>query len=287
MKRWARIKTKGEGGRLKHAKYVIKRSPLTIIGAFFIVLIISMAVFAPFIANNPYKLSMRDRLQPPSIEHLMGTDSLGRDVFSRVVWGARISLKIAFVVVSIAATVGTLLGLISGYSGGLLDMIIMRIVDAFLSVPPFLLAMVATASLGPSIVNVMLALSITWWTWYARLVRGEVLKLKNMEFILAAKALGVPYPRIILRHLLPNCMHVVIVQISVQLGYAILTAAGLSFLGLGAQPPAPSWGLMVSEGRQYLPDYWWMSTFPGIAISILVLGFILIGDGLRDVFEME
>jgi len=274
--------------RLRYVGYVIKRSPLSIIGVFLIILIICIAIFAPLIAPySPYKIDMSNTLRPPSAKHWLGTDSLGRDVFSRVVYGSRISLKIAFVVVSIAATSGTLLGVISGYYGGMIDMIIMRIVDVFLAIPTFILAMVAAASLGPSITNVMLALSIIWWTWYARIVRGEVLKLKSMYFILAQKSLGAKSFRIILHHLIPNCMGPIIVQTTLQLGFAILTSAGLSFLGLGAQPPAPSWGLMVSDGRQYLPGYWWMATFPGTAIFLLVMGFLLLGDTIRDVLERE
>lgn len=274
--------------RLKYVGYVIKRSPLSIVGVFLIILIICIAIFAPLIAPySPYKIDMSNTLRPPSAKHWLGTDSLGRDVFSRVVYGSRISLKIAFVVVSIAATSGTLLGVISGYYGGMIDMIIMRIVDVFLAIPTFILAMVAAASLGPSITNVMLALSIIWWTWYARIVRGEVLKLKSMYFILAQKSLGARSSRIIFHHLIPNCVGPIIVQTTLQLGFAILTSAGLSFLGLGAQPPAPSWGLMVSDGRQYLPDYWWMATFPGTAIFLLVMGFLLLGDTIRDVLERE
>jgi len=274
--------------RLKYVGYVIKRSPLSIIGVFLIILIICIAIFAPLIAPySPYKIDMSNTLRPPSAKHWLGTDSLGRDVFSRVVYGSRISLKIAFVVVSIAATSGTLLGVISGYYGGMIDMIIMRIVDVFLAIPTFILAMVAAASLGPSITNVMLALSIIWWTWYARIVRGEVLKLKSMYFILAQKSLGARSSRIIFHHLIPNCVGPIIVQTTLQLGFAILTSAGLSFLGLGAQPPAPSWGLMVSDGRQYLPGYWWMAAFPGTAIFLLVMGFLLLGDTIRDVLERE
>lgn len=284
----SKIKIKRVKNGLKYTGYVIKRSPLSIIGVFLIILIVCMAIFAPFIAPySPYKTNMSNRLRPPSAKHWLGTDSLGRDVFSRIVYGSRISLKIAFVVVSIAATSGTLLGAISGYYGGIIDTIFMRIVDTFLAIPRFALAMVAAASLGPSITNVMLALSIVWWTWYARIVRGEVLKLKGTYFIFAHKSLGAKSSRIIFHHLIPNCMGPIIVQTSLQLGYAILTSAGLSFLGLGAQPPASSWGLMVSTGRQYLPDYWWMATFPGIAIFLLVMGFILLGDTVRDVLERE
>ncbi len=273
---------------LKRTGYLIKSSPLAVVGIFLVALIVCVAIFAPFIAPySPYKINMSKILQPPSTKHWFGTDSLGRDVFSRVVYGSRISLKIAFVVVSIAALSGTLLGAISGYYSGIVDMTIMRITDAFLAIPMFVLAMVAAAALGPSVTNVMLALSIVWWTWYARIIRGEVLKLKGMYFVHALRSLGASDFRIVFYHLIPNCAGPIIVQSSLQLGYAILVSAGLSFLGLGAQPPAPSWGLMVSAGRRYLPDYWWMSTFPGMAIFLLVMGFLLLGDTLRDVLERE
>jgi len=274
--------------RVRYVGYLVKRSPLSILGVFLITLVICMAIFAPLIAPySPYRINMSDALRPPSLKHWLGTDSLGRDIFSRLVYGSRISLKIAFVVVSIAATIGTLLGVTSGYYGGIVDTIIMRVVDVFLAIPTFILAMVAAASLGPSITNIMLALSIVWWTWYARIVRGEVLKLKGMYFFLAERSLGARSSRIIFHHLIPNCIGPIIVQTTLQLGFAILASAGLSFLGLGAQPPAPSWGLMVSDGRQYLPDFWWIATFPGLAIFTLVMGFILLGDTLRDVAERE
>jgi len=272
----------------QYAWYIIKRSPLAVLGVLLILMIVVLAIFAPWIA--PYdlqKIDFSEAFQPPSLRHLCGTDDLGRDLFSRIVYGARVSLKVAFVVVSIAATAGTLLGLVSGYFGGIVDMFIMRLVDVFLAVPSFVLAMVGAAALGPSVTNVMLALSMVWWTWYARIVRGEVLKLKGTNLMLALQSIGAKTPRILFRHLLPNCVGPIAVQTTLQLGYAVLTSAALSFLGLGAQPPTPSWGLMVSVGRQYLPASWWMVTFPGMAIFILVAGFILLGDTVRDVLSRD
>jgi len=273
---------------MRRTAYIVRRSPLAVIGILLILLVVVLAIFAPVIAPyNPQKINFAQSFQSPSADHLFGTDDLGRDIFSRVVYGSRVSLKIAFVVVSISATLGTLLGLISGYFGGFVDMVIMRLVDVFLSVPTFVLAMVGAAALGPSVTNVMLAMSIVWWTWHARIVRGETLKLKNTDYMLALRSMGARTPRILFRHLLPNCVGPIAVQTTLQLGLAVLTSSGLSFLGLGAQPPTPSWGLMVSIGRQYLPADWWMITFPGVMIFLLVAGFILLGDTIRDVVSRD
>lgn len=268
--------------------YIVRRSPLAIFGLALVLLIAVLAVFAPWIAPyDPERIDLPQSFQPPSLKHLCGTDDLGQDVFSRIVYGSRVSLMVAFVVVGIAATVGTLLGLISGFFGGVIDMVVMRFVDAFLAVPSFVLAMVSAAALGPSITNVMLALSIVWWTWHARIVRGEVLKLRSTDFMMSLRSMGARTPRILFRHLLPNCVGPIAVQTTLQLGFAVLTSAGLSFLGLGAQPPTPEWGLMVSVGRQYLPASWWMITFPGLMIFLLVMGFILLGDTIRDVVSRD
>ncbi len=274
--------------KLNYAWYIVRSSPLSLLGIILVTFIIILALFSPWIAtHDPYFIDFEKSFQPPSPAHWFGTDDLGRDVFSRIVYGSRISLKIAFVVVSLAATFGTALGMFSGYVGGLIDLILMRIVDTFLAIPAFILAMVATAALGPSLTNVMLALALTWWTWYARIVRGEVLRLKNLTFITAEESLGARLPRILFRHLLPNCVGPVAVQTTLQLGLTVLVSAALSFLGLGAQPPMPAWGLMIATGRQYLPDQWWMTTFPGMMIFLLVMGFILIGDTIRDVLSRD
>jgi len=282
------VADKTKESNLRYAWYIIRSSPMSILGLSLILIIVSLALFSPWIAtHDPFRINFDNAFQPPSAAHWLGTDDLGRDVFSRIVYGSRISLKIAFVVVSLAATLGTALGVVSGYVGGLIDTIIMRIVDTFLAIPAFILAMVATAALGPSLTNVMAALALTWWTWYARIVRGEVLKLKTLTFITAEKSLGARLPRILFRHLVPNCVGPVAVQTTLQLGLTVLVSAALSFLGLGAQPPMPAWGLMIATGRQYLPDQWWMTTFPGITIFLLVMGFILVGDTIRDVLSRD
>ena len=268
--------------------YIVKKSPLSLVGVLIIIVIMVFAIFAPWITPyNPQKIDLSQAFRPPSVRHLCGTDDLGRDIFSRIVYGARISLEIAFTVVSIAAVVGTVLGLISGYFGGTVDMVIMRVVDVFLAMPSLLLAMVGVAALGPSVFNTMLALSLVFWTWYARIVRGEVLRLRNTPLMTSLHSMGAGASRILFHHLLPNCIGPIAVQSTLQLGYAVLTSAALSFLGLGAQPPTPAWGLMVSTGRKYLPDSWWMITFPGLMIFLLVMGFILLGDTIRDVVSRD
>ncbi len=272
----------------RYAVYALLRSPTALIGATLVLVIIVMAAFAPLIAPyDPNRLNMASRLNGPSAEHIFGTDNVGRDLFSRVVYGSRTALVITFVVVTVAGVIGTCLGAVAGYFGGAPDVFLMRLVDIFLSVPPLLFALVAVAALGPSLYNMMLGLSIGWWTWHARIVRGEVLRLKETRFILAARALGASPLRIILRHLIPNVAGPIIVQTTEQSGLVVLTAASLSFLGLGPRPPTPDWGYMVAVGRTYLPTYWWMSTFPGLMVVILVLGFLLLGDYLRDYLARE
>lgn len=268
--------------------YSIRRSPLAIIGLVFILSVVIIAIFAPVLApHDPFKTSMKIALSPPSATYLLGTDDVGRDVLSRLIYGSRMALAVAFTVAGIASVVGTLVGAVSGYFGGALDMVVMRIVDVFLSVPPLVLAIVAVAVLGPSLVNVMLGLSLVWWTWYARLVRGEVLRLKEANFVLALRSLGCGSWRIIFGHIIPNCMGVILVQTTMQLGWAILYSAGIEFLGIGARPPAPSWGLMICVGHMYLPYAWWLSVFPGLFIFVLVMGFMLLGDSLRDILARE
>ena len=271
-----------------YAFYALRRSPLSLIGILLVAIIVLVAVLAPWIAPyNPYRISMRERYEPPSLQHLAGTDSLGRDVFSRVVYGSRISLKIAVTVVSISLTIGVILGALAGFYGGILDMVVMRITDGFLAIPSFVLALVAAAVFGPSLTNLVWAISLGMWTWNARIVRAAVLGIRSSEFILIQKAMGSPSLRIIARHVIPNCTGPIFVQASLQFGLSILTSAGLSFLGVGVQPPLPDWGLMVAEGRDFLPAYWWLVTFPGLAVFLLVTGFLLVGDGLRDVIERE
>lgn len=218
-------------------------------------------------------------------EHILGIDHLGRDVFSRILYGARISLRIAIIATALACSVGVVVGVISGYFGGKIDDLIMRITDMFLAFPALILAMAISASLGRGINSVMIAMSVVIWPRYARLARGEALVHKQKENIEAIRALGASSRRIIFLHLLPLCISPIIVQMTLNMGGIILTAAGLGFIGFGAQPPSPEWGLMVSEGRTRIQYQWWISTFPGLAILLVVLGFNLLGDGIRDILD--
>jgi peptide/nickel transport system permease protein len=248
-----------------------------------------LAITAPYIVPYPEDVKgvahLKQRLQPPSSQHFFGLDEMGRDIFSRVLYGCRISLQIGIMVIIIAATIGTLAGAMAGYYKGWVDFFIMRITDTFLAIPSLILALAIAAALGTGLVNLMLAISLAWWPWYARLVRAQALSLSEATFIEAAKAMGVSDRKIVLRHIIPNCIAPIAVQASLDLGYVILTAASLGFLGLGAQPPAAEWGLMVSIGRGFFPSWWWIATFPGLAIFIAVLGFNLLGDGIRDILD--
>lgn len=264
----------------------IFRSPLTVLGLFIVLGILIAALFAPVIAtHSPTEVDLVSKLEAPSVEHFFGTDEVGRDIFSRIVYGTRISLRIGLLVVLIAFPVGTILGAIAGYMGGRIDQVIMRITDIFLSFPGIILAMSIAAALGPSIENVMLALAATWWPWYTRIVRSSVLSIKHAEFIEASRALGANPFRILFKEVIPNSIAPATIQASLDLGFVILAAAGLSFIGLGAQPPSPEWGAMLSNSREILREAWWAATFPGIAILLTVLGFNLLGDGLNDLLD--
>ncbi len=274
--------------QLKYALYSIRKSPMALIGIFMIATVVAIAVFAPYLAPHPdqvYHVNIKIRLQPPNQEHPFGTDDHGRDILSRMIFGSRISLQVAMIVVSLATLMGTTVGLVSGYYGGMIDSVLMRITDAFLAFPPLVLALCIQAALGPSVSNTMLALSLVWWTWYARIVRGQVLGIKEELYIESARTMGVRDLRMMFRHILPNCVGPIIVQGTLQMGYAVIATASLSFLGIGAQEPLPEWGLMVASGRSFLPDWWWISSFPGIAIFWLVLAFCLLGDAIRDIYE--
>jgi len=268
---------------------LIRNSPLTLVGIIIIIELIILALFAPLLilpGEDVFLGMYPDRiLLPPNNKHLFGTDEMGRDIFSRCIYGTRISLRVGIIVIAIAATVGIILGGISGYIGGIIDEIIMRITDAFLSIPSLILALAVGASLGPGLENAIAAIAITWWPWYARLVRSQVLQIKEELYIEAARAIGGSKLYIIIKHIIPNCISPIIVNASMDIGYAILTAASLGFLGLGAQAPTPEWGLMISSGRKYMPTCWWYATFPGLMIFQSVLGFNLLGDGLRDILD--
>jgi len=259
---------------------------LAVIGMVMILCIWGIAIFAPWIAPyDPLEMDFNAILIPPSGAHPFGTDMYGRDIFSRIVYGARISVQIGFIVVGIGATVGTFAGAIAGYFGGFWDTVIMRIVDLLLAFPFIVLAIVIAATLGPGLVNVMIALGSVSWLSYARVVRGEILSIKERDYVTAAKAMGAGHLRVLLRHILPNCMASVIVLATLQMATALIAAASLSFLGMGVQPPQPSWGAMLNEAQEYLRQSWWYAFFPGIAIVLTVLALNFVGDGLRDALD--
>jgi peptide/nickel transport system permease protein len=262
------------------------RSPLTVIGLAIILMFVLSAVFAPLLApSDPTQQILSQRLKPPSAGHWLGMDQLGRDVLSRLLFGAPISLTVGLVVVGSASTLGTLVGLIAGYARGTVDELLMRLTDVFFAFPPLILAMAIAGALGPSLNNAMIAIAAVTWPVYARLVRGQVLSLREREFIEAAFSIGASTPRILFRHLLPNALAPILVQASFDMGGAILSAAGLSFIGFGARPPTPEWGVMISEGSKFFSTQPWLSFFPGLAILLTVAAFNLIGDGLRDAFD--
>lgn len=275
--------------RLRYFIHLSKKNPLFLIGLGVVVLLVVAAVFAPLITPFPqdakYAINFGSKLKPPSMDHFFGTDALGRDIFTRVVFGARMSIKIGVTVLAIALVIGVPLGLVAGYFGGRIDDIIMRISDIFLAFPSLLLPLVIAAALGPSITNAMIAIAVAWFPWYVRIVRAQVLTVKEQLYVEAARSIGASRFSILVKHVLPNSMAPVIIQASMDMGYTILTAAGLSFIGVGARPPTVEWGLMITDARAYFLDFWWTVTFPGLAIFVTVLAFNLVGDGLRDILD--
>lgn len=259
-----------------------------VVGLSVLVIIIVCTVFAPFIAPfDPYAQSALLRFQPPSREHLMGGDQLGRDVLTRVLYGGQISLRVGLISVLIGSIAGILLGLLGGYLGGWADSLVMRFIDVLLAFPGILLALVVIAALGTGLNNVVIAVGVALIPAFARLTRGSVLSIREEVYVEASQAIGATSLRIMFQHVLPNAIGPIIVFITLQLGRAILFAAGLSFLGLGAQPPTPEWGLMCSQGRKYLGLAWWVSTFPGLTLTFLVISLNLIGDALRDALDPQ
>ena len=258
-----------------------------LVGLALVAVLFLVALLAPVISpHDPIATEPDNAYLPPlSPGHALGTDELGRDQISRILWGARISLPVAFVAVAVGLIAGGLIGLVSGYAGGLTDLLLMRVIDALLAFPALILAIALVAALGPSLRNAMIAIGIVAIPAYARLVRAVVLQLKQMEFVVATRSLGATPVRIVLRHLIPNLMNPVLVQVSLSAGFAILAEAVLSFLGLGAQPPTPDWGQMITTGRTFLPNDPWLAIIPGVAISITVYSFNLLGDSLRDALD--
>jgi peptide/nickel transport system permease protein len=258
------------------------------LGAIIVLLIAVVAILAPLLAPYPADVSashLLRRLKPPSWAHPFGTDNLGRDILSRVILGARGALTIALMVVGISMAVGVPLGLVAGYYQGWASEAIMRVTDVFLAVPQLILALALAQLMGPSLQSAMLALTITYWPFFTRIVYAEARRLEASLFIDALQCIGARGPRILFLHILPNCISSIIVRATIGMGFTILVAAVLGFLGMGATPPDPDWGLAISESRAYLPDAWWFSTFPGLAIFLTVLGFNLLGDGLRDIVD--
>lgn len=278
--------------RFKETRVFLKlvvRNPLSMIGLAIIVVFLLLAIIGPYVAPYPLQAEgapdLAHQLLPPSLQFPFGTDEFGRDIFSRVIFGARISLLTSAAIVGSALIIGTPLGAVAGYYGEKIGSIIMRITDMFLAFPPLLLALAVAATLGGSIINAVLALIVTWWPWYTRLAYSQALATRNLPYVDAARAIGVGDPVIVVRHIMPATLAPILVQATLDLGSAILSVAALSFLGLGAQPPTPDWGLMVNMGREYFLQYWWYATFPGLAIMVLVLGFNLFGDAIREAID--
>jgi len=264
----------------------LMRNPLAMVGLVIIVALLVVAAFAPWIAPfSPLEGNLQNRLQPPSATHWMGTDELGRDILSRVIFGARITLYIVLLVAVISAPLGLIVGAVSGYFGGWVDKVLMGLTDIFLSMPRLIMALAFVAALGPGIENAVIAIAITAWPVYARIARAETLTFRTAEFISAVQMQGASHARVIWRHVIPLCLSSTIVRVTLDMAGIILTAAGLGFLGLGAQPPLPEWGAMISRGRAFILDQWWVATMPGFAIVVVSLGFCLFGDGLRDVLD--
>lgn len=271
--------------------YKFSKNPLSVLGLLIVALIIVMAVFANYLTPYPEHagpfVDIPNKIKPPSSTYFFGTDKIGRDTFSRIIFGYRTSLILGVIVLCIAVPIGTSLGLVAGYFGGKIDAIIMRITDIFLSIPPLVLALSIMAFLKPTLTNAMIAVSMMWWPWYTRLVYNLTRSIKNEGFVISSRIVGASHFHIIFREILPNCSASLITKITLDMGFVILIGSSLSFLGLGVQPPTPDLGTMVSQGSKYLPDIWWLSVFPGLAILLIVLGFNLLGDGLKDLFDVE
>jgi len=264
----------------------LKENRLALLGGLILVFLCVVAILAPWISPyDPARIDPQAVLLPPSWSHPLGTDNLGRDLLSRMIWGTRISLEVGLISVGIACVVGTLIGGVAGFYGGWVDTLLMRLVDVMLCFPTFFLILAVIAVLEPSIWNIMVVIGITSWMGIARLVRAEVLSLREREFVLAARALGLPKGRILVRHILPNALAPVLVAATLGVGAAILTESALSFLGIGVQPPTPSWGSILAVGKDYIEVAWWLSLFPGLAILVTVLGYNLLGEGIRDAVD--
>ncbi len=274
----------------KRAIFRFRRNPLSILGLVIVLSMILMGAFAEYLAPYPedaYSVKWSEKLLPPSSDHLMGTDEVGRDIFSRIMFAARVDITAALAVQIIVTVIGVTLGLVAGYSGGRINDVKMRLADIFITIPPLILALAATTAFTPNVTTAVLAVTVAWWPWYARLVQSLVLSVKEEQYIEASQSMGKSAFSIIFGDVFPNIISVIIVKFTLDIGFVILFLSSLSFLGLGVQPPTPAWGTMITEGKTYLPERWWMSTFPGIFILLTVIGFSLLGDGIRDAFDVQ
>jgi peptide/nickel transport system permease protein len=274
---------------LRRGFYRFRSNLLSMIGLSILIVIFIIALIAPYIVPFPEDAvgatNVMARLNPPDDVHFFGTDKVGRDIFSRVLMGTGLALQVGVVIIVLATTIGVTVGAVSAYFGGWVDDILMRITDIFLTVPALVLAIAISAALGKGIINTMIGISLVWWPGFARLTRSLVLSLREEPFVEAAYGLGASHARILFRHILPNAISPIIIKMTTDFGFAVLTAAAMGFIGLGAQPPTPEWGAMINDGRSYFPDEWWIATFPGMAIWLMVFSWNLLGDGLRDVLD--
>jgi len=276
---------------LKRTFTILLRNPLSLLGLILVALVVVLAVFADFIAPFPeHRGAVVDFVyfnKPPTARNLMGTDLVGRDLFSRIIYAYRISLVLGVVVLAIAVPIGVIAGLFAGYLSGKVEFVLMRLTDVFLSIPPLVLAIAMMGVLEPTLLNAMLAVTAMWWPWYARLVYNVARSEREEGYVLAAEVIGASKAHIAFREILPNCAPAIITKMTLDMGFVIIIASSLSFLGLGVQPPTPDLGSMVAEGARYLPDSWWLTVFPGLAILVAVFGFNLIGDALREILGAE
>ncbi len=288
---WSRWRTEHQGllDELRRGAYRFRQSRLSIVGVSIIVFLLLVAFtgrhWVPEPADAGFTTHVENRLTGPTRENLFGTDEFGRDIFTRTVWATQTSLIAGAVIVLVGGLIGVTLGGVAGYFGGPINELIMRLTDIMLTIPGIFLALAITAALGPSILHAMVALSITWWPGYCRLVQAQVLSIREEDYVEAARGVGATRPRIIISHILPNCLSALMVKASMDFGFAVLNLAALGFIGVGAQPPIPEWGAMISKGREFLPYGWWYSTFPGLAMFLTVFGFNVLGDGIRDLLD--
>jgi peptide/nickel transport system permease protein len=276
-------RTRGKSLRRSRSYRALRANPFGILGVAMLAVVVIAALVPGLLTQyDPVKLLLQDKFLPPSPDHWFGTDDVGRDVYTRVVYGARVTLLSTLMVLALAAGIGTIAGALAGFYGGWIDTAVMRITDMFLAFPALILALAINAALGRGLTQAMLAVAISWWPSYARLVRGQVLSTKQEEYVTAAQVMGAPVPVVIGKHILLNSFPPILVRMTLDIGFIALTTAGLSFLGLGVEPPTPEWGRMVADGRSYLLDQWWWTTFPGLALFLLVVGSNLTGDVIRE-----